>query len=66
MTPKKSGTRNATVAKDEKTHAQIMGKDKKSPNKKDFDKDFITDQANVNSQSQPGGHVRGTGKTGGG
>jgi hypothetical protein len=65
MTHQKSGNKNDTVAKDNKTHEQIMGKDKKSPNKKDFDKDFINDQAHVNSQSQQGGHVRGTGKTGG-
>jgi len=51
MTHKKSGNKNGPVADNEKSHEQIMGKDKKSPNKKDFDKDFINDQANVNSQS---------------
>jgi len=61
MTHKKSGNKNGPVADNEKSHEQIMGKDKKSPNKKDFDKDFIKRQANVNSQSQQG-HVRGTAK----
>jgi hypothetical protein len=63
MAHKKSGNKNGS--KNEKTHEQIMGKDKKSPDKKDFDKDFINNQASVNSQSQNAGHVRTTRRTGG-